>query len=41
LLQYSVVNPNAFLLYSSRCVIQSFITASSSISDAVFIHLTH
>jgi hypothetical protein len=32
LLQYSFVNPNAFLLYPSLCVIQSFITASSSIS---------
>jgi hypothetical protein len=41
LLQYSFVNPNAFLLYPSLCVIQSFITASSSISAAVFIHLTH
>jgi hypothetical protein len=41
LLQYSFVNPNAFLLYPSLCVIQSFITVSSSISAAAFIHLTH
>ncbi len=41
LLQYSFVNPNAFLLYPSLCVIQSFITASSSISAEASIHLTH